>query len=96
MQQILMSREEIGRRGEALYEQNIRSRVETAKNIGKMVVIDVETGDFEVDELGLEAARHLQSKHPNAALYGKRIGYDVSEALGSVMERLAPWYELVR
>ena len=87
MNQGHISREEIGRRGEQLYNQSIRAQVEVADNIGKIVVIDVETGDYEVDELGLESARHLQSRHPNAALYGKRIGYDVSEALGGVMER---------
>ena len=88
MQQTLMTRDEVGKRGEALYDQTIRAHVETTQNIGKMVIIDVETGDYEVDELGLEAARHLQAKHPNAALYGKRIGYDVSEALGGVIERI--------
>jgi len=89
MQQTQLSREEIGKRGEAMYEQSIRAQVETTENIGKMVIIDVETGDYEVDELGLESARHLQAKHPDAVLYGKRIGYDVAEALGGVMERVA-------
>ncbi len=82
------SREEISQRGEALYEQGIRAKVESPENIGKMVIIDIATGDYEVDELGLESARHLQAKHPDAVLYGKRIGYDVAEALGGVMERV--------
>ncbi len=90
MRETLLSREEIGRRGEALYEERIRGQVETAENIGKIVVIDVETGDYELDDLGLESARHLQARNQNASLYGKRIGYDVSEALGSVLERVAP------
>jgi hypothetical protein len=90
MEQTRLSRAEIGERGEVLYAQRIRTQVETQNNIGKMVVIDVETGDYAIDELGLEAARHLQAKHPNAHLYGKRIGYDVSEALGGVIERVAP------
>ena len=52
-----------------------------------MVIIDVETGDYEVDELGLEATHHLHAKRPNAPLYGIRIGYNVAESLGGVMER---------
>lgn len=36
-----LSRDEVGQRGEALYEQKIRGQVETAENIGKMVIIDV-------------------------------------------------------
>ena len=84
-----LSREEVGRRGEALYEQRIRTVIETTENIGKMVIIDVETGVYEVDEAhGLVAARHIQAQRPDAILYGKRIGYDVAEALGGVMERV--------
>jgi hypothetical protein len=85
-----LSREEVGQRGETLYEQKIRVAVETEENIGKMVIIDVETGEYEVDDRGLAPARRLQSRHPDAALYGKRIGYDVAEALGGVRERVAP------
>ena len=90
MVQATLSREEIGARGEALYEQRIRALVENADNIGKMVIMDVETGDYGVDKTGLETARRLQVHRPEAALYGKRIGYDVSVALGGVMERVVP------
>ena len=77
-----MSRKEAGRLGEALYQQSIRARVEMPENIGKMLIIDVETGDYEIDEPGLKAAQHLYAKHADAALYGIRIGYDVAETLG--------------
>jgi hypothetical protein len=76
-------------RGEQLYEQRIRAEVETPGNIGKMVIIDVQTGDYAVDDTGLAAARHLHSKHPEAELYGIRIGYNATEALGGVLERTA-------
>jgi hypothetical protein len=91
MEHTRFSREEVGRRGEELYARSIRSQVETAPNIGKMVIIDVETGDYEVgDDMGIEAARRLQTRHANAALYGIRIGYNVAAALGGVMERTVP------
>ena len=73
--------EEIGRRGKALYEQTIRQKVETPANIGRMVIIDIETGDYEVDDLGLEASHHLHAKRPDAPLYGIRIGYPDTETL---------------
>ena len=63
------SLEEIGRRGQALYEQSIRPYVETDENIGKQIVIDIETGDYEIDDDGLAASRRLLAKHPGAALY---------------------------
>lgn len=87
MIQVSLSGEEIGRRGKALYEKTIRQQVETAANIGKMVVIDIETGEYEVDELGIESSRRLHAKHPDAPLYGIRIGYNVAETLGGIMER---------
>lgn len=83
------SREEVALRGKALYEQSIRGKVENAENIGRMVIIDIETGDYEVDEVGIVSAERLHAKHPNARLYGIRIGYNVAEALGGVMERTA-------
>ena len=41
------SAEEIGRRGQEIYETKLRSRVETEENIGKIISIDVDTGDYE-------------------------------------------------
>lgn len=64
MQTLLLSREEVARRAKMLYEQSIRARVEAEGNIGEMVIIDIETGDFAVDEQerggGRAAAGRLQ------------------------------------
>ena len=79
--------EEIGRRGRQLYEKLVRAQVETEGNIGKIVCIDIESGEFEVDSSGLEAARRLHSRHPGAAIYGGRIGYNAVYALGGVISR---------
>ena len=43
------SPQEVEGKGEEIDERHIRSRVEPG-NRGKFVVIDVETGDYEVDE----------------------------------------------
>lgn len=88
MQAILLSREEVARRAKQLYESNIRQKVEVEENIGKMVIIDIETGDYEVDKTGLQASRKLSKKHPNARLFGIRIGCNVAVSFGGVMERL--------
>ena len=88
MQAILLSREEVARRAKQLYESSIRQQVEVEENIGKMVIIDIETGDYEVDETGLKASRKLSNKHPNARLFGIRIGYNVAVSFGGVMERV--------
>jgi len=49
--------------------------------------MDVETGDYEIDEMGIESSHRLQSRHPNATLYALRIGYKAVEALGGMLER---------
>jgi hypothetical protein len=81
MQAILLSAEEVMKRAYQLYESKIRQKVEIEENIGKMVIIDIETGDYEVDETGLQAADDLYTKHPYARLFGIRIGYNVAASL---------------
>lgn len=89
MQAILLSREEVARRAKQLYEGGIRQKVEIEENIGKMVIIDIETGDYEVDETGLQAANILRAKSPYARLFGLRIGYNVAASFGGTMERVS-------
>ena len=88
MSQPRLSNAEIARRGEEWYEQRIRAQVETEANIGKIVVIDVETGDYEVDDVGFKASNRVRARHPNAALLGLRIGYDAVEGFGGGPRRI--------
>lgn len=85
------SEEEISQRGQEIYERSIRDKVETEANIGKLVSIDVETGDYEVgDDRSIEAPLRLHARHPGAAVYTLRIGYNAAVSLGGVIERTAP------
>ncbi len=84
---IMLPSEEVARQAEKLYEERIRQEVEREENIGKMVIIDIETSDYEVDKTGLEAVRHLREKNPNGRFFGIRIGYKVAASIGGVMER---------
>lgn len=81
------SGDEVVARGEQLYEQSIRAKVETAENIGKIISIDIETGDYEIDVDIMQAGLRLQARHPDAAIYGKRIGYNAVYALGGSLVR---------
>jgi hypothetical protein len=73
MQTILLSREEVARRARQLYKNNLRQQVETDENIGKMVIIGFESGDYKVDGTGLKAARKLSAKPPHCRLFGSGI-----------------------
>ena len=88
MQTILLSHEEVARLAKQLYKSSIQQQVETEDNLGKMVIIDIETGNYEVDKTGLQAAKILTVKNPNARLFGIRIGYNVAASFGGVMERI--------
>ncbi len=74
--------EEVGRRGQALYDQQIRDKVE-AEHAGKFLVVDITTGDFEIDEDDLVASERALAKNPNAVLYGLRIGSPAAYRLGA-------------
>ncbi len=87
MQAILLSSEEVAKRAKELYETSIRSQVETEENIGKMVIIDIETGEYAVDKTGIESARYLRGKNPFSRLFGIRIGYKVAASFSGEMER---------
>lgn len=75
------SPEEVESRGEEIYEQQIRPSTATGDK-GKFVVIDIETGDYELDEDDLQATKRALAKRPQAVLYGVRIGYPTAYSLG--------------
>jgi len=58
-QQPRYSAEETARRGDEIYEREVRARVE-ARNHGKVVAIDIETGAYAFDENALAAAKGLR------------------------------------
>jgi hypothetical protein len=82
--------EVIDQRGQELYEERIREQVETEENIGKILAIDVETGDYEIADDPLTAGRRLLARHPGAAIFALRIGYNAVYALGGSLTRTAP------
>lgn len=81
------SSEEIERRGEEIYAQSLRANVETEGNIGKIIMINIETGDYVIDEDILAAGNRLFATHPGAATWTKRIGFNAVYALGGTLTR---------
>lgn len=64
---------QIAERGTRVYEEHLRHLLEPQHN-GKFVVIDVETGEYEVDEDHLAASDRAAAKRPGAPLYATRVG----------------------
>ena len=83
------SAEETARRGDEIYEQQIRSLVEQ-DNWGKVVAIDIESGAYAVAENALSASHDLLDRLADAEIWCVRVG---SRALHRIMllpEELTP------
>jgi hypothetical protein len=68
------SRQEHAQRGKAMYEQHIRPIVETG-NHGKIVALDVDSGEFEIAANTIAAAEKLLARRPEAQIWFVRIGH---------------------
>ena len=79
------STEEIVRRGQALYDEQLCPQVEPG-NIGKFMVIDVETGEYEINRSEVATFQRATAKRPDAPLYLLRIGYRGAYHLGGIEE----------
>ncbi len=72
---------EIVQRGQALYDQQIRAKVDPSAK-GKFLVLNIETGEYEIDADELAALRRAKVKNPDAPLYILRVGYATAYRLG--------------
>lgn len=83
------SKEEFAHQGNALYENQIRSKVEK-DNLGKIVAIDIETGAFEVADTPILATDQLYDRYPDAQPWVIRIGHQAVYRFGSRSLQKAP------
>jgi hypothetical protein len=74
VQQLHYSKKEFARRGNEIYESQVRSQVEQ-DNHGKIVAIDIETGAFELAKDSLTASDRLLAQYPDAQIWFVRIGH---------------------
>jgi len=81
--------EETAQRGDAIYEQQIRSLVEEG-NRGKVVAIDVESGAYAVAETALSASHRLLDQIPNAEIWCIRVGHRALHRIGGHALRAQP------
>ncbi len=75
------SKEEFARRGEEIYNRDIRPQVE-AENKGKIVAIDIETGAYEMAEDTVTASERLFQRIPDAQIWFVRIGHRAVHRIG--------------
>lgn len=76
-----IDRQEIARRGEAIFERSILPRLSGVDD-GKYVAIDVETGAYAVDSDDLTATDLVAARHPDAQIWLMRIGHRAAYRIG--------------
>ena len=73
--------DEVCDRGEQIYEEQIKPLVEPQEN-GKFVVIDVESGDYEIANELPDASQRLRERQPDCVGFGARIGCESAFHMG--------------
>jgi len=67
------SKEEIARRGDAIYQTDVLPRA-APEDQGKFAAIDVESGNFELDDDELSACEKLQARVPDSQIWLVKVG----------------------
>ena len=68
--------------GKAIYDQNIKSDLGPEFK-GKIVVIDVYSGDYEIGDEDSETTMRLRKRRPDACTWAEKVGYPTVYVLKS-------------
>jgi hypothetical protein len=71
---VKLAGDEIARRGEELYFRDILPQI-AAGNEGRVVAIDVHTGEFEMADDVKTSTERLRERVPTAEIFLMRVGY---------------------
>ena len=78
--------EEIACRGDEIYDRDLSPHLKK-EDEGKFILIDIESGDYEIDPNMLAASDRLRVRRPDAEVWIRRIGYRyvyrIGRSLGS-------------
>ncbi len=70
-------------RGLRIYREKIRDRV-YPQETGKVLAIDVDSGEYEMDNDEMAAWERLRARRPDAVIWFKRVGYQTVHAFGGL------------
>lgn len=76
--------EEIARQGRQIYERELRGEVEP-EHSGRFLILDVQSGDYEIADEDLDASERLLERRPEAMLYGLRIDEEAAYRIGGYL-----------
>ena len=81
-----LSREEVAQRGDEIFETRIAPRI-TNEQPQWYVLIDVNTGDYEIDANAMIASDRLLARQPNAQFWFRRVGSRYASHFGARLRR---------
>jgi hypothetical protein len=73
--------EEFARLGEEIFERDIRPHL-AGGNAEDFVLIDIETGAYEIDADERSASDRLLARHPDAQVWMRRVGSPFTRRFG--------------
>jgi hypothetical protein len=76
--------DEVATLGNGLFESKVRSKLRP-EDLGKFVAIDVESGDYELDNNDLQAVMRLRSRRPAAEVWLLQAGYPTTCRIGALV-----------
>jgi hypothetical protein len=83
------SKEEFARRGDGIYENDVCPRLKS-EDEGKFVAIDIESGQYEIDDDELAACDKLNARLPDAQIGMVRVGSRTVHRFGGRHGRTTP------
>jgi hypothetical protein len=85
MPQTKYTPEEIADIAEQIYRRDIRPKV-MPQHKGKFLVLDIKTGEYEIDEDDLAAWERLRARVPDGEYFALRVGYTTANTFSGTME----------
>jgi len=77
------SKNQIAEMGKQIYAARLRENAER-DHWGKFLVLDIQSGDFEITSNDTSASLSILKRRPDAVLYGIRIGDAVAYRFGQI------------
>lgn len=84
---IFWTTEEVVSAGKTLYDKQIRQLVETPDNIGKMLTLNIETGEYSIGDNPAVTILKLKQKQPLSRLFTLKIGYHTGVSFGGLNDQ---------
>ena len=78
--------EEFSRRGKEIYARVVRPTL-SEDDVGKFVLLDIESEDFEMDSELRKALNRLLERQPDAQTWLERVGYVAAHCIGGSLPR---------